>query len=714
MRRTSLALSFLLVTTALARAESEAEKAFKAAMDDINKSGLLTMQVGSTHYDSNSDTLTAQNVRFDLDWTLPIGNKADSTEADGKAGEKAEKKDISIKASFSAPAMVAKGLHLEEDGVGYASMTYERMSFDAKLDSPGTEDDMFVAGKAVGNANVTNGFAPFLGEFKIAPSRPIGSVMDYLRPLIFKVRYESYSDEGATLTQRLTQEGPVTQQDQFGPLVIKDIANGRIGSMEMAYRKGVVSPQMSPPAKKTPKAMGEMLPFDEITYEMGKTSYVGYDFGALWAAFDPKAPAFEGSKNIIESADIQDIKAEAPGLFSFTVGPSVQKGIKVTQPETFIIPMLDKMLSEDKTPDDLPPEQQKAMIKAGFDLIRGFAMDLNEMSDMKLSFAIPEGKHAGQTIKASLDAMRQSNFDRSGIEEISISGVSFDGPPAVKFTLKRAAVENLEFPNYEQIEKVLITSMSGKEPAASDLAKLSPPSVDIVVSGLDYKDQQANNLSAKELRSELRTRGLAIPTDLSVKVDDLVISKSMIKHPIATALMTQLGMEELTVNKEVTLSWDEVNETIKLDPFSVELANIVSLNGSIGFGGIKRAYMESPENAQAAMATATVLPSTLRLTNLGGMDKLINFLGGMAGMGPDQVRSFAEGQVQVVLSSVTKPDFARMVAGHIKTFLNNPETLEIALKPKAPVPVMQVLGSVGVAPDTVPDMLQIGVSANGL
>ena len=437
------------------------------------------------------------------------------------------------------------------------------------------------------------------------------------------------------------------------------------------------------------------------------------DYTPLIAALDPNSPPIQGEQTLLERATFGKTQAEVPGVFSLSIGSSEQAGIKMRQPEGYLVPILDKMIVNDLTPEDLPPEEAEKFIRSATDLMRSFTVDLNQASDIKAEVTPPEGEYMGKKFAVSLSNTRMKGLDSNGLEEMSISGLMVQGPDNLSISLGRAAIEDLGFPAYEQLEKVIRVSMAGDDPSPSDIAKLSPSSLTFSVKDLAYKDMANHDVQAKEIRTELKSPGLAVPTYLSTKIDGLTLSKNLIKHPLGAVLMTQLGLEKLTIDEEVTLNWDKASETFNLSPLDIKLSGIARLAGSIGFGGIKEAYLDNPENASSAMATATVLPSSLTLSDDGGLNQLINLAGAMSGLGPDQLRQMAEGQVQAMLSIYTKPAFARMVAGEVKSFMTDPKSLKIALTPGAPVPVAQILGVVATTPQDLPDVLKIGVTANG-
>ncbi|WP_316862773.1 hypothetical protein [uncultured Cohaesibacter sp.] len=712
MRCSSLLFGFLLASTTLVHAQSDAETAWDAITKDINQSGLITVSSGTTHYDDISDLLSAQNVVYHISWshTANADKIQNSTDA-GDAAKQADPSETVIKMDVTIPNLVAKGLHLKDEGYAYASLSMEGLHYEVTVDAPGQNNDFIFTGQSRGSNELINGYQPFYGEFMLSPSRPLGSVLDYVRPLLTQTKYEKFESQGF-VSKQIGPDGNTLQTQELGPLTLENFENGKIDSYEVAFQKVKMAIADFAKAQMSKEPDQQELP-QNLTYEIGKIRYEGYDLGAIWAAFDPNATPFVGKRTILKKATIDGATIDAGELFSLDMGPMHHENYTLVQPEDYLVPFIDKLIVEDKNPDDLPREEQKKFAKAAADLIRGFSIGLSEFGAMKAKAIVPEGPLQGQKIDIGFDRIRLADFDKDGIREFSLSGLSYAAPQAGALSLGRFAIEDLEFPSYSQIEKIIEMNLDDETPPPSENAKLAPEAMRILLEDLYFKDNQDQEVKAKEISAYFDREGLAIPAQISTKIEGLDIPKSLIKHPLASVLLTQLQLDSLKIDQDLGLSWDADTQSYRINPLSLKFANIAALNGKIGFGGIMRAYLDTPEMAQAAMGTATVLPSELTLKDLGGMDELINMAGGALGMGPDQVRSHAESQLQAILTAFTKPDFARSVTAEVAAFLNQPDSLHIALSPASGVPLAQILGVAATAPQSIPDILNIGVVANG-
>ncbi|WP_119307600.1 hypothetical protein [Cohaesibacter haloalkalitolerans] len=723
MKRSCLTLGILLVSTAVVQAQSEAEKTWDAIMKDLNQSGLLTVTAGSVHYNEASDSLTVQNLLYKTAFSLPMPKKTMASKAgDGaskdsmsKSGDSNGDSDLKISAEVTIPTAVYTGLQMQEQGWAYDTLTIDTLSGAMDFDSPGTADDTRIELQSLGKSTMTAAYSPFLGEFKIAPSRPIGSVLDYVRPLLLQSGYDETTLDGMVIKQYMAGSQDPIQTTETGPMSVSDVHNGRIGSYEVANQKTdmIIDDKGSLPAKADQAANQTEDQPVHITYSIDKTRYDGYDIGALWSAIDPNAPTIEGTRDALKKIEMAGANLTIPNLAEVKIGPAVQSDITVKQPATYLVPLLDKMIAQDINPDDLSEEDQKALMTAGFDLLRSFSLGLSELGRTDVQIKIPDGPYVGQNAQFSFDTIRQAGVSSYGIKESSISGMTYAGPPSITLKLGRLAIDELEFADYQDIERVMWQSiMEDKEPEGSDVAKLAPNAMTLALSGLDYTDQEGNAVSANGASIRYDRAGLAVPVEISTKIDNLKVSKALIKHPLASVFLDQLGLDALTVNEELSLIWDDESQTYMVNPLNLELPGVAALYGNMGVGGVMRDYLDKPETAQAIMATGTVLPAALTLKDLGGLNELINLAGGAMGMGPDQIRSMAGMQVKAMISGFTEPAFADSVGAEVDRFFNDPKSLKVSLSPSSPVPLAQLLGLAATAPQQIPYILAIGVIAN--
>ena len=723
MLRASLTLSLLLLTPSWVQAQSATEDAFAVMMDHINKTGIMTMETGAQSYDPASDTLTVHDVRYSFGWNWePKGKDSQDTK-------------VVLSGQITYPTITYRDMKYLDGGISFAEITTHDGTFDLSFDLAEEENDASLTGKEAGETKITNGFVPLPKPFSLDPERPITGVLDYLRPYIWQTRYESYTSDGMEFVTH-PGGGEVNQTARYGPMRLSGLEKGKIDRFELDSQRSFFTPAKDMPQDNSVKdAGGKDRPKPSSVWgeenngvkafedaletagsQVGKTVYEGYDFGALFAVLDPQSPPLSGTRSFLERATVDSISFKAGDILSFGTGPYIQENITLTQPDSYMLPILETSFKETRNGQPLSAETIKALTNSGLDLLRAISMEKSSLSNLTFDMSVPESQNGGQTVHLTLDEMTFNGVSKEGIEELSATGFTMKSntPTPIMVALDRYAIEDVEFASIKHLKRVINANIEGGSPTPEDVAKLTPLAATLSVQGLLYEDGAGQSVKAKSIRATHRTDGLTFPAHLALKTEGLEVSKSLIGNPLLSVLLTQLGTETLKLDEELVLDWNKDTEELILDPLSINIGSLAKLVGKIGFGGVKRDYLDNPQMIEAAMATSTVLPSHLTLTDNGGLPALINLAGATTNMGPEQVRMFAQSQVQAMLSTVTTPEFARLVSEQVKTFLADPKSLHLALSPAAPVPVMQIIGAATTAPQTVPEILNIGVVANDL
>jgi hypothetical protein len=721
MRLASLTILSLMASTSLTLAQSAPEDTFKRIMEDYNKTGFLSAQVDGHSYDEASDTIRADNLKitFSFQWDedhtwLSMFPPAPMNQSDSDSSDKESKKDkpfLAIDVTYTAPSISYKGLREQgEKGYRFEQFNIDNAKVVVKLKSHEADTNQTTNVDMQGSQVFNDGYVPFMGKLNSDPAKPFSSLLSYLRPLIMETRIASSTTPIQQATHAM-ENGKVFQRETHGPVTITDIANGKIASIVQAYQKGETDLSAQLPDDMDETDLGEFP--DKVAYNVENTTYKDFDMGAIWSLFDPGMPKYEGYKVALGSSSTGKITANGEKTFDLSIASTSQSGLKIRQPKKYLVSELEEALPRLKTDEKLDDATIEKLTDAYVALISSLAIDRMEMGQLQAKDLVErEDPEAPQSV--SLGGMLLSNLSDKGLDEFSISNLDLKAKKIKQASLGRFAITNVEFPTYDAIKAVTKATMDGREPTTEQYARAMPPRAEIGLEGLAFDDNEGSKVAAEKVHLAIRTEGLAVPTHVSLKTDKLTLSRSLLGHPLAQTLMAQLNMDELTVNQSIALNWNPADETFTLNPLVIDLANIAKLDGEIGVGGIKKAYLANPQAAQQAMATASILPAELKLQDQGGLPQLINLAGLMSGMSPDQLQTMAPMQIEAILGAYTTPKFAQHVASQVGTFLQDPQSLRIILAPSNPIPVAQILGVIATAPQSLPDILKIDVAANQL
>jgi hypothetical protein len=198
----------------------------------------------------------------------------------------------------------------------------------------------------------------------------------------------------------------------------------------------------------------------------------------------------------------------------------------------------------------------------------------------------------------------------------------------------------------------------------------------------------------------------------------------------SAATMRELGYETLAGNVSGTAVWDPQSGLLQLDPFDIDLTDAGNLSVTYAISGYTPAFIESltqlqqqmaanPDSQSAAGMAMMGLVSQLYLnsanvvfTDNGLTEKLLDYYAEENGQSREELIEGLTGMLPALLSYLQNPTFQEEVVTAARTFLDDPQSFAIAIEPANPVPATQVIGAAMGAPQTLPGVLSLSVSAN--
>ena len=200
--------------------------------------------------------------------------------------------------------------------------------------------------------------------------------------------------------------------------------------------------------------------------------------------------------------------------------------------------------------------------------------------------------------------------------------------------------------------------------------------------------------------------------------------------PESAATARELGYETLAGNISGTATWNPETGLLQLDPFDIELDDAGNLSFTYALSGYTPAFIESLSQLQQQMAANPEGQSAAGMAMMGLVsqlylnaadlvfiddsltDKLIDYYAEENGQTREELIEGLVGMLPGMLSYLQNPTFQEEVISAVTTFLNDPQSLSITIEPTAPVPATQVIGAAMGAPQTLPGVLALSVSAN--
>jgi hypothetical protein len=203
------------------------------------------------------------------------------------------------------------------------------------------------------------------------------------------------------------------------------------------------------------------------------------------------------------------------------------------------------------------------------------------------------------------------------------------------------------------------------------------------------------------------------------------------EEPEAGAIIAALGLTNISGNISQSMNWTMADGHIVIDEFLLDFADIGALNFTADFAGFTPAMLDklyamqnsdldpTSEEAQAQQMMVgmeiaqglTITSSSLRYDDAGLAPKLLDMFAAQSGA--DRA-SFVEGLKMMLPAMIAEsgiPALNDLVVPPVSAFLDDPQNLEIAVKPATPTSAL-VLAAAASNPASLIQAIGLTVEAN--
>ncbi|MGX1305747.1 hypothetical protein AB7M35_000467 [Amorphus suaedae] len=245
----------------------------------------------------------------------------------------------------------------------------------------------------------------------------------------------------------------------------------------------------------------------------------------------------------------------------------------------------------------------------------------------------------------------------------------------------------------------------------------------------DYKDAELNNLVfTDENGSELPVERahLAVtkridgdPRGGTITLEHAVMATSTIEDEETRKRLTDLGYAEIVVDLVAEGDWnsDDGTATLTQLEISAEDMGTVAMSGKfLGLTPDVVAALQQDDNdfskLMQTMQGVSVANLKIRYDDSSLADRALTLSAKDQDVTKPELIDTLNMQVSQMLAMLENKPFEEKVSAAVKMFLNDPKSLEITAAPAAPVPFAQLVGTVMMAPQTLPNVLSVEVAAN--
>jgi hypothetical protein len=313
------------------------------------------------------------------------------------------------------------------------------------------------------------------------------------------------------------------------------------------------------------------------------------------------------------------------------------------------------------------------------------------------------------------------------IAETAIAGGSVDGEgklSAATMTMTGVAIEDTgggdkvsaRVETIAIADAVLPSAASVKAKATADAIAPSYSSAELTGIVVDTEDQ--GTIPIARARAVIAEMDGDLPTAGSLSMEGIEIAADQLDAEERKTL-TDLGYDKIMLGLEMQIDWDPASGVLEIQKLTLSGDDAATVNATLRLNGVTREVIEqldaaqdNPEKAMGILQGLLVESLTLRIDNASLVERVLDNQAKEAGSTREVFVEQMTGALPFMLSMINNPPFQAKVAAAATTFLKDPKSISATAMPSAPVPFAQVLGTAMMAPQTLPDILGVTITAN--
>ena len=334
--------------------------------------------------------------------------------------------------------------------------------------------------------------------------------------------------------------------------------------------------------------------------------------------------------------------------------------------------------------------------------------------------------------------LKGMTFSPQGEKPAKLGDITFEdvtGSTADGWKVARIPVADIDVTEGENRTTATGISIEGVELLPADRSKLPAAKqfseIYFEKAGLDTMTVEKNGAKVFDLKGVSFENTInddeTFSSDFNLGTFNADFSKA---DPETAKTMTDLGYDTMSGTIEGSGDWDPKTGTMTLDPFDVNIENAGNLSFTFNMAGYTPAFIQSmqqisqqmKQNPDANQNSGMAMMGLMSQLSLGSADitftddsltgKLLDYYAAKQGQTPDQLIQQVQQMVPAALAQLQNPEFQQKTTDAVTTFLKDPKSLSISIDPETPVPAMQIMGAAMGAPQTLPQVLSLDVTAN--
>jgi hypothetical protein len=221
--------------------------------------------------------------------------------------------------------------------------------------------------------------------------------------------------------------------------------------------------------------------------------------------------------------------------------------------------------------------------------------------------------------------------------------------------------------------------------------------------------------------------------DFDATLTGLKADLSMVEDAKSKDAIEKLGLTNLSGEVTAKGSWELASGNIKLDEYAFDFANVGRLALSFDISGYTLEFFKAiqeamktaeanPNKEEANQAMGLAMMGLMQQLTFNGAEirfddatitkKVLDYAGAQQGVSGDQLAQSLKGLVPIMLAQLNVPELQNQVTTAVNSYLDAPKSLTISAEPANPVPFPMIVGAAMGAPNTIPSVLGVKVTAN--
>jgi len=224
--------------------------------------------------------------------------------------------------------------------------------------------------------------------------------------------------------------------------------------------------------------------------------------------------------------------------------------------------------------------------------------------------------------------------------------------------------------------------------------------------------------------------------DFDANLTGIKANLSEVEDAKARDTIQKLGLSEISGDIGLKGSWTLADGKFTLAEYAFDFADIGKLNMSLDISGYTLEFMKALQEAtktaqeKAGGANAEQANQALGLAMMGLVQqltfngasirfeddsittRLLEYFGKEQGVSGEQLAQSLKGMTPLMLAQLNIPELQNQIAAAVNAYLDDPKSLTVSAKPANPVPFPMIMGAAMGAPNTIPQVLGVTVTAN--